>query len=73
MLTVEFQAKVENGIILIPEEYKKELTNANFVKVTVNKQSEKKAKEVDIMDELAQNPIEVPGVRSISREQMHER
>lgn len=73
MMTLEFQAKVENGIILIPEEYKKELKNANFVTIIVSKQSEKKANEFDIMDELAQNPVNVPGVRSIYREQMHER
>lgn len=73
MQTVEFQARVENGIIIIPDEYKQELTNGEVVKVVVSKQSTKKISETGILAELAQNPVRVAGIRSITRDEMHER
>ncbi|PSB23766.1 hypothetical protein [Stenomitos frigidus] len=73
MVPVEFQAKVENGVIVVPEEYKQSLAEANTVKVTVLKPVQKKTPRPDIMDELAQNPVSVPGIRSITRDEMHER
>ncbi len=33
MSIVEFQANVEQGDIIIPEEYKQKLTSVNFVKI----------------------------------------
>jgi RNA-binding protein YhbY len=73
MVPVEFQARVENGVIVVPDEYKQSLAEANTVKVTVLKQAQKQASRPDIMDELAQNPVSVPGIRSLTREEMHER
>ena len=73
MVTVEFQAKVENGVIVVPQEYQQELAKASTVKIIVSKQPKNKTMQFDIMDELAQNPITVPGIRSMTREQMHER
>ena len=71
MATLEFQAKVENGIIVIPEEYKQELAEASTVRIVVLKQYKKPTVQFDIMDELAQNPIRVSGIRSITRKEMH--
>lgn len=73
MSIVEFQAKVENGIIVIPDEFQQELAEVSTVKIVVFKQPKKQTKQFDIMDELAQKPVSVPGIRSITREQMHER
>lgn len=73
MQAVEFQARVENGVIVVPEEYQQELAEASAVKVTVLKQTKKSSSRPDILDELAQNPIVVPGIRSITRDEMHER
>lgn len=73
MVTVEFQAKVENGVIVVPEEYKQELAKASTVKIVVLTQAKRQTMQFDIMDELAQNPLLVPGIRSITREEMHER
>ncbi len=73
MSTLEFQAKVENGIIVVPEKYKQELAEASTVKIVVLKQPKKQTMQFDIMDELAQKPVLVPGIRSITREEMHER
>lgn len=73
MSIVEFQAVVDKGNIIIPEEYKQELISVIAVKIVLLKQPQKQTKQFDIMDELAQNPALVPGVRSMSREEMHER
>jgi|GEM_PF-6085137 hypothetical protein len=37
MAMVEFQAKVEKGIIIVPQEYQQELVEANSVKIIVLK------------------------------------
>jgi hypothetical protein len=73
MSIVEFQANVEEGKIIIPEEYKQELTSVNFVKIILLKQPQKQAKQFDFIDELGQNPVLVAGIRSMTREDMHER
>lgn len=73
MASVEFQAKVENGNIVIPEEYKQELSEVATVKIIISKQSKQQSIPFDIMDELAQNPVSISGIRTISREEMHER
>jgi DNA-binding transcriptional regulator/RsmH inhibitor MraZ len=36
MSNVEFQAKVENGKIVIPEEYQQELSAVDTVKITIS-------------------------------------
>ncbi|MBD2307813.1 MULTISPECIES: hypothetical protein [unclassified Chroococcidiopsis] len=73
MSSVEFQAKVENGNIVIPDEYRQELSEVATVKIVISKQSKQQFIPFDIMDELAQNPVSISGIRTISREEMHER
>ncbi len=73
MTSIEFQAKVENGTIIVPEEYRQQFANGDMVKVTVCKHPEKKISEIGILAKLMRNPISVPGIRSITRDQMHER
>ncbi|QIR41931.1 hypothetical protein HCG51_35230 (plasmid) [Tolypothrix sp. PCC 7910] len=65
---VEFQAKIQNGFIQIPDEYKQELGEAEDIQVIVlvkKKISPKK----DIIDELTENPVKVNGV--LSREEIY--
>jgi hypothetical protein len=73
MMTIEFQTRFENGVIVVPEEYKQDLSEGSSVKVTVVKQPKKRISETEILAELMRNPIPVPGVRSITREEMHDR
>lgn len=72
MVSVEFQAKVENGVIVVPQEYQ-QLAEGSIVKIVVLKQPKKQTLQFDIMNELAHNPVPVLGIRSITREEMHER
>lgn len=73
MATVEFQARVENGVIIVPEEYKQELSDGAVVNVVVSKQPAKKISDTGILAELAQKPVQVKGIRSITRDEMHDR
>ncbi|MBW4538755.1 MAG: hypothetical protein KME43_06350 [Myxacorys chilensis ATA2-1-KO14] len=71
MIIVEFQAKVENGEIVIPDEHKQEIVGANTVKITVVKQSTKQISRPDFMDELAKNPIKID--QFLTRNESHDR
>ncbi|WP_276752464.1 hypothetical protein [Chlorogloeopsis fritschii] len=67
---VEFQAKIQNGLIQIPDEYKQEIGEGDDIKVIVlvkKKSFQKK----DIIDELTENPIQVNGI--LSREEIYSR
>ncbi|MBG1268072.1 hypothetical protein [Nostoc sp. WHI] len=67
---IEFQAKIQNGLIQIPDEYKQELGEGDDIKVIVlvNKKSPKKR---DIIDELTENPIQVDSI--FNREEIYNR
>ncbi|MEH2355720.1 hypothetical protein [Nostoc sp.] len=60
---VEFQAKIQNGLIQIPDEYKQELVEGDDIKVIVLV-TKKSSKKRDIIDELTENPVQVDGVLS---------
>ncbi len=67
---VEFQAKIQNGLIQIPDEYKQELAEGDDIQVIVLVKK-KSFPEKDIIDELTKNPIQVNGV--LSREEIYSR
>ncbi len=67
---VEFQAKIQNGLIQIPDEYKQELHEGDDIKVIVLV-TKKSSKKRDIIDELTENPVQVDGV--LSREEIYNR
>jgi hypothetical protein len=73
MATVEFQAQVENGVIIVPEQYKDELADGVVVKVIVSKPPVKKISTTGILAELAENPVLVQGIRFLTRDEIHER
>ncbi|MGI2903598.1 hypothetical protein [Tolypothrix sp. VBCCA 56010] len=67
---IEFQAKIQNGLIQIPEEYKQELGEGDDVKVIVLV-TKKSSRQRDIIDELTENPIQVDDV--LNREEIYNR
>jgi hypothetical protein len=73
MTTVEFQAEVKNGAIIVPEEYKQALSDGSSVQVIVTQQPKKRIVENGIFAELMHHPAIAPGVRSMTREEMHDR
>lgn len=72
MAEVEFRAKVKNGMIEIPTEYRQELGEGSLVRVTVQSKSQK-SQRTSIMDKLAKNPISVRGLRKLTRDELHDR
>ncbi|MDJ1185425.1 hypothetical protein [Roseofilum casamattae] len=68
--TVEFKARIKQGIIEIPEEYQQELRGENEVTIIVVKQS-KTISQTGTIAELTQNPIAVPGVHKLTRDEIH--
>ena len=67
---VEFQAKIQNGLIQIPDEYKQEFGEGDDIKVIVLVKKKSFPKK-DIIDELTKNPVQVNGV--LSREEIYSR
>jgi hypothetical protein len=55
---VEFQARIQNGLIEIPNEYKQELAEGDDIKVIVLVKKKLSPKR-DIIDELTENPVQV--------------
>lgn len=69
--SVAFTAKIKQGMIEIPEQYQDELIGENEVRVIVIKQP-KKISQTGIIAELTENPIAVPGVRQLTRDEIHQ-
>ncbi|MCC5667280.1 hypothetical protein LC653_26195 [Nostoc sp. CHAB 5784] len=65
---VEFQAKIQNGLIQIPDEYKQEFGEGDDIKVIILVKKKSFSKK-DIIDELTENPVQVNGV--LSREEIY--
>lgn len=70
MATVEFQAKVENGTIIVPELYRQEFVDGDIVKVIVLKSSQP-AVRPDLIDQLTESPVAI--ARFLSRDEAHDR
>lgn len=67
---VEFQAKIQNGLIVIPDEYKQELGEGDEIKVIVLvKKTLSRTR--DIIDELTEKPVKVDTF--LSREETYRR
>ena len=65
MSNVEFQAKVENGSIIIPEEYQQELSQVETVKIVISNKiqtntAEAWAKWFESVDQLEATSTETP-------------
>ena len=69
--SVEFNAKIKQGIIEIPEEYQQELTQEDEVTVILIKKT-KKISQTGIIAELTDNPISVPGLRKLTRDDIYQ-
>jgi hypothetical protein len=68
---VEFKAKIQQGIIEIPEEYQQDLRESQEVTVIILKQP-KRISQTGIIAELTQNPISVSGVRKLTKDEIHQ-
>ena len=67
---VKFQTNIKQGRLEIPEEYKQELREEDEVTVIVLR-TQKKITKTGMIAELTQNPISVPGLRQLIRDEIH--
>ena len=69
MYAVEFQAKVKNGTIEIPEVYRDRFKE----RVRVILLAEEESGTVNLIDQLLQHPLKVAGFKLLIREEIYER
>ena len=74
MFTAEFEAKVEDGKITIPEQFKRDFAQQKSVKVILVKQDDSiQAAEEDIIQQLLHRPLSVADLVPRSRDQFYDR
>lgn len=64
--TIQFTTKVNQGTIVIPQEYTEEIQDNLEIEVII------KPKKTRLMDKLAQNPLKAEGWRELSRDDIHD-
>ena len=67
MYAIEFQAKVKNGVIEIPPEYRDKLKE--MVRVIIL--AEEKEKTANLIDQLLQSPLHHKGFQPLSRDEIY--
>jgi hypothetical protein len=74
MYAIEFQAKIKNGSIEIPEEYRRRLWEQggdNAVRVIIL--TAERETSADFIDQLLANPISASDFTPFTRDELHER
>jgi hypothetical protein len=80
MYAIEFQTKIEDGIIEIPQQYRQKLrhqANQQQVRVIVlageYNAIESETNEADLISQWLAAPLDIPGFAPLTREEAHER
>ena len=68
MQAIEFTAKINKGMIQIPQRYYQDLEEELEVEVIIKPKQKKR-----LMDQLAENPILANNWRELTRNQLHSR
>ncbi len=68
---VEFQTFVKNGMIEVPREYRKRLSQR--VRVIVLAEEDRTAQSATLIDDLLLNPIKIEGFTPLTRDEAHAR
>ena len=69
MSAIEFQTKVNDGSITIPEEYRNQLKG----NVRVILMTEESTEDFDMIEYLLANPLSIEGFKPLTREEIYER
>lgn len=70
MVTVQFQAKVKNGVIQIPRKYQGRF--GEHVRVILKAENKKGATHT-YLDSLMANPVKIKNFKSLARDQIYAR
>lgn len=69
MFSIEFQARINNGAIEVPEEYRDRVKGS----VRVILVGEGESSSGNMIDELLAKPLEIPGFRPLTRDEIYAR
>ena len=69
MYAVEFEAKIQDGLIEIPPRYRDKLTPV----VRVILLSSKREEQTNVIDQLVRSPLKVDGFRPLPRDDIYAR
>ncbi len=80
MYAIEFHAKIKNGLIELPTEYRKRLGVKGddekvrvIVLADVLGTSSDDVGEIDMIEQLLSNPLQIPSFKPLDRNELHER
>jgi hypothetical protein len=68
----EFEAEVQDGRIMIPDEYRSSLPNGTIVKIIVSRSKAEPSTNPNALYDRMENPVELPGWK-MTRDEMHDR
>jgi hypothetical protein len=74
MYAIEFQARIKNGVIEIPEEYRQRLRDQskdNAVRVIILISG--RDPQTNLIDQLLEKPLKIPGFAPMKRDELYER
>jgi hypothetical protein len=72
-MSVNFKARVDNGTINIPEEYRARVKGNVRVTISDDDGVEASAAQDNIIEELLAHPLNVPGFQPLSRDEIYSR
>lgn len=73
MFDIEFEAQVENGVIIVPIEYQSAIAIHRSVRITIPAPKKPKFSSHPLIQDLIENPVAVPGIRHMTRDAIYDR
>ena len=70
MQAIEFKTKIKNGMIIIPEKYRKTLKE-NVKVIVLSEENETRSS--DIIDNLMDSPLKIQNFKPINRDKIYDR
>ncbi|CAK8716370.1 SpoVT-AbrB domain-containing protein [Candidatus Electronema halotolerans] len=71
MYAIEFSTRIKNGVIEIPERYRRKIQSST-VKVILLKEDAVEAAS-DMIDRLLKSPLKIPDFKPLTREEIYDR
>ena len=71
MTTIEFQTRIDNGSILIPEQFRDQIKGSARVTVVIDENVTGEAE--DFIQYLMRNPLHIPDFKPMTRDEIYDR
>lgn len=71
MYAIEFQAKVIDGMIVVPDQYKNKI-NGKVKVILLSHERQNQAQPPNLIEELLNNPIKLQSFEPLRREEVYE-